>query len=129
MNGAVSYSHEAAESDRTAGLREYGLVPAEAGETPSLPDAEAAKALDNLVQLAARLCAVPYSVVNVITEGQQIQIAAFGVDASVCSREDSMCAQVFLPGTTTVVQDASQDPRFSPNRLWSCWNFSTAPCS
>ncbi|MET3206535.1 GAF domain-containing sensor histidine kinase [Pseudarthrobacter sp. S3] len=115
MNGAVTYSHEAAESARTTGLREYGLVPAEAGEAPSLPDAEAAKALDNLVQLAARLCAVPYSVVNVITEGQQIQIAAFGVDAKVCSREDSMCAQVFLRRTTTVVRDASQDPRFAGN--------------
>jgi signal transduction histidine kinase len=30
----------------------------------------------------------------------------------VCAREDSMCAQVFLRGETTVVPDASRDPLF-----------------
>ncbi len=100
---------------RELGLREYGLMPANAGEVPVLTDAQARGALDNLVRLAARLCAVPYSVVNIITEDQQLQIAASGVEPGVCTREDSMCAKVFLRGKTTVVHDASQDPRFVGN--------------
>jgi signal transduction histidine kinase len=46
---------------------------------------------------------------------QQRQIAASGVEPGVCSREDSMCARVFLTRETTVVRDASEDPRFANN--------------
>lgn len=98
---------------RELGLREYGLIPAASGEVPVLADAREIGALDNLVKLAASLCGVPYSVVNIITADQQLQLAASGIDPAVCSREDSMCATVFLDGGTTVVRDASQDPRFS----------------
>jgi signal transduction histidine kinase len=35
-----------------------------------------------------------------------------GIDPGTCSREDSMCARVFLRGETTVVPDASRDPLF-----------------
>ena len=100
---------------RDAGLREYGLVPSAADELPVLADAWTRSALDNLVQLAASLCGVPYSVVNIITAEQQLQIAAFGIDPGICSREDSMCASVFLSRSTTVVDDASQDSRFAAN--------------
>lgn len=103
------------DSARELGLREYGLIPAYAGERPVLKDAGARGALDNLVRLAASLCGVPFSVVNIITSEQQVQIAASGMDAGICSREDSMCAAVFLTGGTTVVRDASQDPRFAAN--------------
>jgi signal transduction histidine kinase len=109
----VTYGARAAESERTAGIRDYGLAPADAGGPAVLPDADAAGVLENLVRLAARLCGVPYSVVNIITEDQQVQIAASGLDARICSREDSMCAKFFLSGHTTVVADASQDPRFA----------------
>jgi signal transduction histidine kinase len=61
------------------------------------------------------LCGVPYSVVNIITSDQQLQIAASGIDRGICSREDSMCASVFLNPGTTVVRDASKDPRFAAN--------------
>jgi signal transduction histidine kinase len=104
-----------AESDRTAAIRNYGLDSSPVGGPPSLADAEAAGALTSLVRLAARLCGVPYGVVNLITADQQVQIAAAGVDPGVCSREDSMCAQVFLTGQTTVVPDASRDVRFEDN--------------
>jgi signal transduction histidine kinase len=100
---------------RDAGLREYGLVPAAADELPVLADAWTRSALDNLVQLAASLCGMPYSVANIITAEQQLQIAAFGIDPGICSREDSMCASVFLSRSTTVVDDASQDSRFAAN--------------
>lgn len=111
----VTLGWTAAESDRTAAIRNYGLSPTAAGGPPALPQADAAGALTNLVSLAARLCAVPFSVVNIITEDRQVQVAAWGVDPGVCSREDSMCAKVFLSGQTTVVPDASQDVRFADN--------------
>ena len=41
------------DSARELGLREYGLIPAYAGERPVLKDAGARGALDNLVRLAA----------------------------------------------------------------------------
>ncbi|MET3719894.1 HAMP domain-containing sensor histidine kinase [Arthrobacter sp. UYEF21] len=128
----VTYGWTAAESDRTAAIQDYGLAPASAGGPPALPDAEAGGALSNLVTLAARLCAVPFGVVNIITEDQQVQIAASGVDPGVCSREDSMCAQVFLSGQTTVVPDASQDVRFADNpfvtgRIAKVWFYASVP--
>ena len=49
---------------------------------------------------------------NIITEDEQHQIAATGIDPGVCSREVSMCSRVFLSGGTTVVPDASRDPMF-----------------
>lgn len=100
---------------RELGLREYGLIPTAARTPPVLTDAQARSALDNLVRLAASLCGVPYSVVNIITSDQQLQIAASGIDPGACSREDSMCAKVFMAGGTTVVRDASEDPRFAAN--------------
>lgn len=103
------------DAGRDAGLRAYGLVPLAAGDTPGLFDDGAQEALDNLVRLAASLCGVPYSVVNIITSSEQVQIAAHGIDPGVCAREDSMCAVVFLDHSTTVVRDASQDPRFAAN--------------
>lgn len=109
----VMYGARVEESERAAGIRDYGLAPAVAGGPGILPGTDAAGALENLVRLAARLCGVPYSVVNIITEDQQVQIAASGLDAGICSREDSMCAKVFLSGHTTVVADASKDPRFA----------------
>ncbi|TLM82616.1 GAF domain-containing sensor histidine kinase [Pseudarthrobacter sp. NamE2] len=103
------------DTGRDLGLREYGLLPAEPGILPVLADEQAQNTLNNVVRCAASLCGVPYSVVNIISSDQQLQIAASGIDAGICSRDDSMCATVFLSGGTTVVRDASRDPRFSAN--------------
>ena len=65
------------------------------------------------MDLAAKLCGVPFSVVNIITPGQQVQLAAAGLEPGLCAREDSMCAKVFEQGLTTVVPDAAADPRFA----------------
>jgi signal transduction histidine kinase len=111
----VTLGRTAAESERTAAIRNYGLAPTAAGGPPALAQTDAAGALTNLVSLAARLCSVPFSVVNIITEDRQVQVAAWGVDPGVCSRDDSMCAKVFLAGQTTVVPDASRDARFADN--------------
>lgn len=96
-------------------LKEYGLGSA-AGEGPQrTPDELSMEPLKNLVQLAAKLCGTPYGVINVVTSDEQQQVAAVGFEAAVCAREDSMCSKVFLSGKTTVVQDASLDPRLASN--------------
>ncbi|SEJ55030.1 GAF domain-containing protein [Arthrobacter sp. yr096] len=94
-------------------LQEYGLDPA--ADSTLLPNAAVMSALQNLVRLATELCGAPFGVVNIISAEYQHQIGAWGVDPGICSREDSMCAKVFLSRERTVVADASQDPRFADN--------------
>lgn len=94
-------------------LQEYGLDPAV--DSTLLPNAAVMSALQNLVRLATELCGAPFGVVNIISAEYQHQIGAWGVDPGVCSREDSMCAKVFLSRERTVVEDASKDPRFADN--------------
>ncbi|MEV7663851.1 GAF domain-containing sensor histidine kinase [Paenarthrobacter sp. NPDC089316] len=94
-------------------LQEYGLDPAM--DSVLLPNSAVMSALQNLVRLATELCGAPFGVVNIISAKYQHQIGAWGVEPGVCSREDSMCAKVFLSRERTVVADASQDPRFADN--------------
>ncbi|WP_020144581.1 ATP-binding protein [Terracoccus sp. 273MFTsu3.1] len=71
--------------------------------------------LQALVDIAARVCAVPRAAINLITASHQHQIAATGFDASICAREDSMCAAVLEHTDRVVVPDASLDARFCDN--------------
>jgi hypothetical protein len=70
----ATYGWTAAEADRAAAIQNDGLTLMPAGP-PSFTNAEATGVLTNLVSLAARLCQVPFGVVNIITEDQQVQIA------------------------------------------------------
>ncbi|MEO5982741.1 MAG: GAF domain-containing sensor histidine kinase [Pedococcus sp.] len=76
---------------------------------PAEPD------LQRLVELTAAVCNVPTAVINVIDDRQQHQIAAIGLSASVCSREDSMCAQILHDPQLVAVPDARLDERFKDN--------------
>jgi signal transduction histidine kinase len=73
------------------------------------------KDLQALVGLAAQICQVPSAAIHLITATEQVQVAAVGIDPSVCSREDSMCAAVLDAPTPVIVPDASRDPRFADN--------------
>ncbi|WP_307423161.1 GAF domain-containing sensor histidine kinase [Pseudarthrobacter defluvii] len=102
-------------AERDELLSEYGLA-TRVNEAPlaAVPELSP-EPLRNLVELAAELCGVPYGVINVVTSDEQRQVAAVGIDAGICSRQDSMCSKVFLSGESTVVPDASLDPRFAAN--------------
>ncbi|MDT0115673.1 GAF domain-containing sensor histidine kinase [Microbacterium sp. PRF11] len=89
---------------RRAAIAQYRLV----GE-PSEPD------LQGLVELAATVCGVPTAVINIIDDRMQHQVAAVGIQAASCSREDSMCAAVIHDPRRVVVPDARLDPRFADN--------------
>jgi signal transduction histidine kinase len=71
--------------------------------------------LQALVALAAQICQVPSAAINLITASEQVQIAAVGMDPSVCTRDDSMCAAVLYEPEPVIVPDASRDPRFAAN--------------
>ncbi|GAA3812065.1 GAF domain-containing sensor histidine kinase [Nocardioides panacisoli] len=71
--------------------------------------------LEALAELAALVCDVPNAAINLITSDHQHQIAAAGIDPSVCSRDDSMCAIVLDDRRTVVSPDAREDPRFAAN--------------
>jgi len=68
-----------------------------------------------VVELAAHICDVPMATINLITDVAQHQVATVGFEASVCRREDSMCAAVLDADTPIVVADASLDDRFCDN--------------
>ena len=71
--------------------------------------------LQALVDIASQVCAVPRAAINLITATQQQQIATTGFAASICAREDSMCAAVLEHTDRVVVPEASLDARFREN--------------
>ncbi len=71
--------------------------------------------LQALVDIAAQVCTVPRAAINLITATHQHQIATTGFDASICAREDSMCAAVLGHTDRVVVPDARLDARFREN--------------
>ncbi|WP_256334217.1 MULTISPECIES: ATP-binding protein [unclassified Microbacterium] len=89
---------------RRDAIAQYRLV----GE-PSEPD------LQGLVELAATVCGVPTAVINIIDDRMQHQVAAVGIQAASCEREDSMCAAVISDPGRVVVADARLDGRFARN--------------
>ena len=105
--------------DQAGMLSRYGLeVALQQTHPPGSPPQPAAaihtpEALQNLAALAAQLCGAEYGAINVITEDEFHQIVTTGAEPLMCAREDSLCGQVFTPGSgTTVVADCSKDPRF-----------------
>ncbi|MGZ6752401.1 MAG: GAF domain-containing protein, partial [Nocardioides sp.] len=71
--------------------------------------------LQALVEVAAQVARVPMATINLVTDTEQHQVAAYGFDAAVCSREDSMCNLVLHVGHPVIVPDASEDERFRHN--------------
>lgn len=66
-----------------------------------------------LVELAAAICGVESAAINIIDDTHQHQVAAIGVDPTVCSREDSLCHVVLHEPRQIWVTDARLDDRFA----------------
>jgi signal transduction histidine kinase len=71
--------------------------------------------LEALCQLAALTCGLSSAAVNLIDDRSQHQVATFGIDPGVCSREDSMCAVSISGGSDVFLPDARRDTRFADN--------------
>jgi signal transduction histidine kinase len=78
-------------------------------------DGPPGRELQALVELAALVAGVPRAAINIITSDQQHQVATTGVQPSVCTRGDSMCAAVLGEEQVVAVPDASVDARFQAN--------------
>jgi signal transduction histidine kinase len=85
-------------------VEQYGVV----GE-PTSPDLQA------LADLAAGIVGAPMAAINLLTSQHQYMVATSGLDPSVCSTQESMCAVVVGEPQPVVVPDARDDPRFADN--------------
>ena len=89
---------------REQAIEEYGVL-----------DARPRRELEALTELAALCGGVPMASINIITGVQQWQVAAYGFEATICERSDSMCARVLHEQAPVLVPDASLDERFAEN--------------
>ncbi len=71
--------------------------------------------LEDLAHLAVQTTGLPIAAINLMQAGTQVTVAAVGMEAEVCSREDSMCNVVLYAGHPVQVSDASKDPRWATN--------------
>ena len=92
------------EAARLSTLRQYQIL-----DTP--PEA----AFDRLTELAAQFLDVPVAVVSLIDEDRQWFKSCVGLDCNETHREDAFCAHILDADQLLVVEDATEDPRFSDN--------------
>lgn len=95
-----------AERNRIAALRAYGVLHT-APET----------GFDDIVRLAAQICATPTALVSLVAEDEQWFKARVGLDVCSTPRDLSFCDHAMRGQEVMVVADARQDPRFADNAL------------
>ena len=109
------------EDERVAALHALGVL-----DQPAAPD------LDAAARLAAYVCGVPTSAINLIDSDRQWQAAACGAERGQGARQASLCASVVTGADVVYTPDASQDPRFASSplvvgRLGSVRLYASAP--
>jgi diguanylate cyclase (GGDEF)-like protein len=93
------------ETERVGALRELNIL-----------DSENENEYDDIVLLASQICGTPIAAITLIDESRQWFKARIGIDDPETPRNDSFCAHaIWEPGVTLVVEDATQDERFSDN--------------
>lgn len=75
------------------------------------------RTLDELTELASRLCDTPVSLVTLIDDQRQFFKSRQGLDVMETPREISFCAHAILNDDLMIVEDTHQDPRFFDNPL------------
>lgn len=94
------------EAERIAALERYDIL-----DTPREP------AYDALVKLVARVCDVPFAVVNLIAADRQWFKAEQGFGVRETPLDSSFCAHAILEDELMVIPDAQDDSRFQNNPL------------
>lgn len=95
------------EDARLAALRSFDIL-----------DTAPEKGFDDLVAIAAAICAVPMASVSLIDGERQWFKARIGIEAQETPRECAFCAHAILePESVMVVEDATLDVRFLDNPL------------
>lgn len=108
---SLPYPIPANEARRLEILRECAIL-----DTP--PEQE----YDDLLALAARICATPIAAITLVDEARQWFKARVGIDAPETSRDLSFCAHTICQsgGQPLIVDDASRDPRFATYANVAC---------
>ena len=83
------------------------------GVSGMVDDAE----LQEIVDLAARICEVPMALVTMVEQERQLFLTRTGIDARETPRSTSFCAHAMLGAEPMVVTDAREDDRFADNPL------------
>jgi two-component sensor histidine kinase len=91
---------------RLATLRRYEIL-----DTPRESD------FDDIVELAADICNVPISVINLIDEDRQWFKAEIGIGARETPLATSICSHVILEEDFVEINDTHTDPRTADNEL------------
>jgi two-component sensor histidine kinase len=92
------------EGHRLAALRSYNVL-----DTPPEPD------FDDIVHLAAQICATPIAVISLIDDRRQWFKAEIGLGLHETPLDVSFCVRAALRPGLTVIPDTSEDPRFRTN--------------
>lgn len=74
-------------------------------------------ALDDIANLASRICKTPISLVTFITKNEQLIRGARGLDIEKTTREVAFCSHTIESDYLFEVEDAQSDRRFSGNPL------------
>lgn len=94
------------EPERLAALARYRVL-----DTPFEPE------FDAITRLIARICDVPFAVINLIAEGRQWFKSEVGFGVRETPLDASICAHAILQRDLFVVPDTTLDPRFECNPL------------
>ena len=91
---------------RLAALDRYGVLE---GEPPA--------ALGALVELAARVSGAPMASLDLFTDGEQVRVAAVGLEPGRAPSETSMGLRVIGECRPVMLEDASRDERYADHPL------------
>ncbi len=94
------------EKERLSELKELGLL-----------DSEAEERFDRFTRLAKRLFGVPVALISLVDSDRQWFKSRQGLDATETPRDVSFCGHAILGSEIFVVENASEDARFSDNPL------------
>ena len=106
----VKVSEEPSSNDRE-------LLRLDALDSYRILDTAREAAFDDIVSIAAEICGVPMALVSLVDDRRQWFKAALGLDATETPRSVAFCAHAIQQSDVFVVEDATQDVRFSENPL------------
>lgn len=85
--------------------------------TLSILDTKPEERFDRVTRMAKRIFDVPIALVSLVDANRQWFKSCVGLDASETSRDISFCGHAILGDKVFVINDATQDDRFSDNPL------------